>query len=186
MSSITLGIGAYIRPRIELADIANAELSAFIEDAVLTVTGDIGYLMDSSAGFVIFVATKIGTGRIYATLTIEETEVQAYIDIDVTADYDWSIATSNETETPINLRSTVPFAKYSGYNKGIRRPFGADQPNYMEDTLLTLPIAQASNLDILTPLVIVSQEFDISAMHDDITEGWGTSPWGAEGMGDPT
>lgn len=174
------GIGVYKKPKLKLTDPADPSFSVSVPDSEVEFwqEGDVGYVIDAPAGFPLFVGTQIGTGKIWARTLIDGEYMYGYQDIEVQAGYNWGIGRTGLTEVDADTRSELPFAKYSGYNKGVKRPFPSLEQTKMEDAVVSINIAEPKRIRAITPRVVGSQQFDADDFSEAQAEGWGNEYWG--------
>lgn len=177
LQETTLSVGMYQRPRLYLLEPGFPEFTVEIPDPVMTVSGGIGYIATMPSGTTIFVATTIGTGQISATLTVDGSVLSTVVDVEVTTTGSYSIDRDAHLTTTKTLRSSLPYAQYSGYDKGVKRPFDSKEENESENAVQETPIAEAGLVEIVTPYIVMSLDFDASNFPKPTSEGFGVE-WG--------
>jgi len=177
IDNVEFGIGMYGRPRAYLTDTANEDFKEEIE-ATITTSGSIGFILDSTIGFPLFVATANGVGAILSEANVGGSTLSDSVSVSVSANYDWGISDNGDIPTPSGQMENVPFARYSGQNKGVNRPFDSKEDTIVTTSMQTMSIPSAGKLDMLNPMIVASQSFDVTAVEDGSPTGWGFTPFG--------
>ena len=168
IESSSFGIGTYRIPTVNLLNDEDPSLSTVV-DASIWVQGSAVYALESDNLGTIVIGHSVGTAHIWAKFEANNSEVYGNIEVSVTDDYDWGLSESGSLE----VSGDANYAHYSGYNRGVKRPFDSGEKNRMDDAVSSLTASSPSAIILVTERPIGTQGFSLQEFNTVSQTGYG-------------
>lgn len=171
----TLGIGSWKKALDILAEAADDYLQPLISEADLYVAGANMELFNAPMGDVILVGLSEGADQLLGVVQLDGIAHEIWVTVSIPTDYDWGISLHETLEPDPNDRRALPYTHYSGYNKGLKRPFDSQRETKSLDTVQSMGVGQPSTVEFIGGQLVGSQRFDKDDFPQATYEAWGWS-----------